>query len=65
MDKEVKKLIKELKKQDFDVDEKGKHPKVYSPDGRWIVTLPSSSSDWRGLKNATSELKKHGYKRKS
>lgn len=64
MDKETKKLIKELRKQGFRVDEMGKHPKVYSPNGEWITTLSGSSSDWRGLKNATAELKKHGYRHK-
>jgi predicted RNA binding protein YcfA (HicA-like mRNA interferase family) len=41
---------------------KGKksHVKLYSPDGRYIVTLPSSPSDHRGIRNARQLLKKYG-----
>ena len=36
------------------------HVKLYSPDGRYIVTLPSSPSDFRGIRNARQLLKKYG-----
>jgi predicted RNA binding protein YcfA (HicA-like mRNA interferase family) len=41
---------------------KGKkgHVKLYSPDGRYIVTLPSSPSDHRGIRNARQLLKRYG-----
>jgi predicted RNA binding protein YcfA (HicA-like mRNA interferase family) len=41
---------------------KGKksHVTAYSPDGRYIVTLPSSPSDHRGVRNARQLLRKYG-----
>lgn len=36
------------------------HVKLYSPDGRFIVTMPSSPSDHRGIRNARQLLRKYG-----
>jgi predicted RNA binding protein YcfA (HicA-like mRNA interferase family) len=43
--------------------EKGKknsHIKLYSPDGRYIVTVSSSPSDHRGIRNARQMLRNYG-----
>jgi hypothetical protein len=42
------------------VKSKKSHVKTYSPDGRYIVTLPSSPSDIRGIRNARQLLRKYG-----
>lgn len=63
MDKDTRKFIKELRKQGFEVDESGKHPKVYS-EGQWIATLSGTASDWRSRRNAEAVLKRHGYQPK-
>src|SRR5579884_1124832 len=39
---------------------KNNHVKAYSPDSRYIVTLPSSPSDHRGIRNVRLLLKKYG-----
>lgn len=36
------------------------HVKLYSPNGRFIVTMPSSPSDHRGIRNARQMLRKYG-----
>lgn len=59
--KEVKKLVKALEAQGFEVKiGKTNHPKVYR-DGKLITTLPSTPSDWRSLKNALALLKRAGF----
>ena len=61
MDKETRKLIKKLRQQGFEVDDKRRHPMVYL-DGRRVYTLTGTSGDWRSLHNAEADLKRHGYK---
>jgi hypothetical protein len=36
------------------------HVIAYSPDGRYLVTLPSSPSDHRSIRNSRLLLKKYG-----
>ncbi len=38
------------------------HIMAYAPDGKGMVLLPSSPSDYRGVKNARSLLRKYGLK---
>lgn len=38
------------------------HVMAYSPDGKGMVLLPSSPSDYRSVKNARSLLRKYGLK---
>lgn len=59
-DKEIKKLIKDLRKQGFEVSETGPHHKVYK-DGRRIAVLPKTPSDGRARKNILAELRRHGF----
>lgn len=62
MNKEVRKLTKELERQGFEVRRaKSNHLKVYK-DGRYIATMPSTPSDQRSLKNATALLRRHGFR---
>lgn len=59
--KEVKKLVKALKIQGFEIKTgKKNHIKVYRS-GRLITTLPATPSDWRSLKNAIALLKQAGF----
>lgn len=41
---------------------KQRHWKCLSPDGKTIVVIPSSASDYRSLKNARAALKRAGLK---
>lgn len=62
--KELKPLLKELKRQGFEVvlTTKGSHYKVTHPDhpGK-MVTLASSPSDHRAIKNSLSYLRAIGF----
>lgn len=62
MNKDVRQLIRRLRKQDFVVrpTDNG-HFKVSRPDGDFVI-MPSSPSDWRSMKNATVRLRKIGYR---
>ncbi|MER6522618.1 hypothetical protein ABT246_38030 [Streptomyces sp. NPDC001553] len=61
MQKDIKKLIKELKRQGFDVDTTtGNHSRV-SLNGRFVTTLASTPSNVRGWKNAIAVLRRHGF----
>jgi hypothetical protein len=42
MRKELKELLREAEAQGWRVQHGGKHVKAYAPDGRTIVTLPST-----------------------
>lgn len=61
MHKDVRQLIRRLRKQDFDVCQTdGGHYRVSANGGPYIV-IPATPSDWRSLKNAKSRLRKIGY----
>jgi len=38
------------------------HVMAYAPDGKGMVLLPSTPSEYRGIKNARSLLRKYGLK---
>ncbi|WP_051898632.1 hypothetical protein [Sciscionella sediminilitoris] len=62
MDKDVRKLIRRLEAQGFEVRYSAKgYPLVYR-DGEFVTKLPQTPSDWRGLKNSVAHLKRHGYR---
>lgn len=64
MHKDVRDLLKDLKRQGFEVriNRKG-YPKIYK-DGRYITRLAQTPGDRRSLKNGMAYLKKAGYKEK-
>lgn len=60
--KETKKVIKELKKQDYHVElGKAGHYKVWNPAGRLVTTMPSSPGRGRGLQNRIADLRRAGF----
>lgn len=59
--KEVKELIKEAKRQGWRVKE-GKHYKLYAPDGETIVVVGKTPSDRRSLENSISDMRKAGFR---
>jgi len=62
MNKDLKKLVKALEAQDFEVRAtKRQHLKV-SKNGRWVTTLPGTPSDWRSMRNAMAALKRAGFR---
>jgi len=62
MHKDVRQLVRRLRKQDFNVEhtENG-HLRVSAAGGPYIV-IPSTPSDWRSMKNATVRLRRIGYR---
>jgi hypothetical protein len=62
VNKDIKKLMRSLADQGFDVEPTKKgHLRVYL-DGIWVTTLPGTPSDWRSYRNAVAALKRAGYK---
>lgn len=62
MDKEMRRLIKALEDQGFEIIRtKRGHIKVRR-DGRVIATLSSTPSDWRSLRNGIAYLRRAGFR---
>lgn len=60
--KEIKRLVKALHEQGFDVERTRKgHLRVFL-DGVWVTTLPGTPSDWRSIRNALAAAKRAGFK---
>lgn len=58
--KEVKKLVRSLRRQGWTVLDSGKHYKAISPDGA-PVSFARTPSCSRTLLNTVADLKRHGY----
>lgn len=61
MDKELRALFRQCVKAGCIIEKRGKHYMVWTPSGE-PVTVGATISDWRGLKNARSMLKRKGVK---
>lgn len=62
MDKDLKKIVKALREQGFDVEVTRKgHLMVYR-DGRLVTTFSGTASDWRGMKNALAYARRAGFR---
>ena len=63
MDKEVKKLVKELEQQGWRVEERrSSRLMAYSPDGVTMVPIHKTPGDRKSLKNLVGQLRRGGYK---
>lgn len=61
MDKELRKLLKELERQGFEVFPfKSGHWGVRK-DGNWVAAFGGTISDWRGVKNSLAACKRFGF----
>lgn len=60
MHKDIRKLTKKLRKQGWQIEEARKHIKCWAPDGETMVTIPSTPSDHRAIKNAKAQLRRSG-----
>lgn len=62
MNKDLKKIIKALQEQGFEVTTTKKgHIAVYR-DGRFVVMFAGTASDWRGLKNGIAAARRAGFR---
>lgn len=59
--KERKELFRQLQRAGWRVTQARKGWKCYSPDGRHIVTIHNTTSEYRGTRNVLSEFKKAGF----
>lgn len=62
MKKELQELIQEAERQGWRAvrTQKG-HWALYAPDGRTIVHLAGTPSDWRAIHNAISRMRRAGF----
>ena len=62
MDKDLKKIVKALQQQGFEVEiTKRGHVMVYA-DGRLVVTFSGTPSDWRSFKNSLARARRAGFR---
>lgn len=60
--KDLRKIIRALEEQGFDVTRTRKgHWQVFL-DGIWVTTLPGTPSDWRSFRNALAAAKRAGFR---
>ena len=64
MNRDISDILDAVKKAGWTVSKlNGGHWQLRSPDKRVpIIVAPSSPSDWRGLENLKSLLRRHGVK---
>lgn len=62
MNKEVRRLIKELREQGWRVEKRTSKSVAFSPDGRVFVPIHHTPSDKRSMQNTISQLKRGGYR---
>ncbi|UUW88387.1 hypothetical protein [Pimelobacter simplex] len=62
VNKDMKKIVKALREQGFDVKATKKgHIAVYR-DGRFVAMFAGTASDWRSMKNGLAAVKRAGFK---
>lgn len=62
MDKDTKRLMKEITKQGFTITTSRKgYPMVYGHNGEFVTQLAQTTSDWRSRRNAIAALRRHGF----
>lgn len=61
MDKELRKLVKALEAQGFEVVPTARQHLMVLLDGKVIATISGTASDWRSIRNALARLKRAGF----
>ncbi len=61
MNKEVRRIIRELERQGWRVEWRKSKSMAFSPDGVTQVPVHHTPSDKKSLKNLESQLKRGGY----
>ena len=61
MDKDLRKIVKALEAQGFEVQTTKRGNLAVYRDGALIATFSGSSSDWRAIRNALAPLKRAGF----
>jgi hypothetical protein len=61
MDKDLKKIIKALEAQGFEVTVTRKQHIAVSKDGRFVVMFAGTASDWRSMRNGIAAARRAGF----
>jgi hypothetical protein len=62
MDKDLRKIIKALEAQGFDVEITKRQHVIVTRDGVLIATFSGTASDWRSIRNGLAPLKRAGFR---
>ncbi len=62
MDKDLRKIVKALEAQGFEVAVTSKGHLLVSREGAVIAVLAGTASDWRSLRNGLAPLKRAGFR---
>lgn len=62
MDKDLRKVVKALEAQGFEVEVTRKGHLVVTRDGVLIATFSGTASDWRSFRNGLSYLRRAGFR---
>lgn len=62
MDKEIKRIVKALKSEGFDVATTSKGRVVVSLDGVFVTSFGAQQHDVRGIRNSLAPLKRLGFR---
>jgi len=62
MDKDLRKVVKELKAQGFDVAVTKRGHLMVSRDGRVVATFSGTASDWRSFRNGMAAVRRAGFR---
>lgn len=61
MDKDLKKIVKALTEQGFDVTITNKQHVIVTNNGLFVTAFAGTVSDHRGYRNSISAARKHGF----
>ena len=62
MDKDLRKVVKALEAQGFDVRTTRSGHLVVTRDGALVATFSGTASDWRSIRNGLAPLKRAGFR---
>lgn len=62
MDKDMRKVVKALKAQGFEVETTSKGHLIVTRDGVLVATFSGTASDWRSFRNGLAPLKRAGFR---
>jgi predicted RNA binding protein YcfA (HicA-like mRNA interferase family) len=61
MDKDIRKIVKQLEAQGWRIEQGSRHLKAFPPDkSQGMVVIPGTPSDHRSIRNLIAELRRKG-----
>ena len=62
MDKDLRKIVKALEDQGFEIEVTTRGHVMAFRDGKLIVTFSGTASDWRAMKNGIAKARRAGFR---